>query len=327
MLALLSQKSRLKTQNGISVTAAGFSVARVRQREGMRPELEACTFHPLLAEADAAKDLASLAREYKLGKAPCNAVMEPLTYSLLLIEAPAVPAAELPAAARWRIKDLITFPPDQAIVEVFDLPAQPPGRARTVYVVAARTDTIQGYIKQLHDADLKLAVIDIPELALRNIAALLAEDARGLALLHLAQHGGHIILTRQSALYLARSIETGSAKLMSHLSQGSPARSDGFNEPTPELKQALDGIILEIQRSLDYYESHYAQPAITQLVITPMEPEIPGAVNYIAANIGIPTRELDLNQILQCTAPITRSLQARCLLAIGAALRTGNGAS
>ena len=78
MLALLSQKSRLKTQNGISVTAAGFSVARVRQREGMRPELEACTFHPLLAEADAAKDLASLAREYKLGKAPCNAVMEPL---------------------------------------------------------------------------------------------------------------------------------------------------------------------------------------------------------------------------------------------------------
>lgn len=323
MLALLGQTARLKALNGISVTPAGFSVARVRRRIGARPELESCVFRPL-GEADPAQALASLAREYRLGKSPCSALMEAQAYSLLLIEAPAVPPAELQAAARWRIKDLIDFPPDQAVVDVLDLPAQPTGRPRTVYVVAARTATIKGYVGQLHGAGLKLSIIDIPELALRNIATLLPEDSRGLVLLHLAQHGGHIILTRQSMLFLARSIETGTARLMSCL-PAAQQRSDGFDAPTPELKQALDGIILEIQRSLDYYESHYAQPPITQLVITPMEPEVPGAVKYIAANIGIPTREIDLNQVVQCTAPLGRSLQARCLLAIGAALRTGNG--
>lgn len=326
MLALLGQTARLKTLNGISVTPAGFSVARVRRRNGARPELESCVFRPL-AEVDPDKALASLAREYRLGNAPCSAVMEAQSYSLLLIEAPAVPPAELQAAARWRIKDLIDFPPDQAVIDVFDLPGQPPGRPRTIYAVAARAATVQGYAAQLRGAGLKLSVIDIPELVLRNIAALLPEDSRGLALLHLAQHGGHIVLTRQSMLFLTRSIETGTARLMSYLPPAAQGRSDGFDEPTPELKQALDGIILEIQRSLDYYESHYAQPPITQLVITPMEPEVPGAVKYIAANIGIPTHELDLNQVIQCAAPLSRSLQARCLLAIGAALRTGNGSA
>lgn len=322
MLALLRQKARPKTLTGISITPAGYSAARVRCRDGLIPELIQCVFRPSASEADPDKALASLAREYQLAGTPCSAVVEAQAYSLLLIEAPPVPPAELLAAARWRIKDLIDFPPDQAVIDVFDLPSQPPGRPRSVYVVAARTSLVQTYAKSFREAGLKLSIIDIPELVLRNIAALLPEDSRGLVLLHLAQQGGHIILSRQAELYLARSIETGTAQLMSHVpaSQG-----EGFAEPSDDLKQALDNIILEIQRSLDYYESHYAQPPIAHLIITPTQPQVPGAVDYIAANIGILTRELNLNDILQCAEPLSRSLQTRCLLAIGAALRT-NGA-
>ncbi|MEW6352742.1 MAG: agglutinin biogenesis protein MshI [Pseudomonadota bacterium] len=297
---------------GISVSAQGVSVVRVVRDEGRAPRLEACAFRPCEAVAHQDKVLGELMKDYGLMQARCVRLMEPGSYHLLLVEAPNVATPELKAAVRWRIKDLIDFHVDDAVIDVFDIPGQGvQGRPKMMYVVVARAALVQSYVDRAEEARLNLTVIDIPELALRNITALLPEDDAGVALLHLDPQGGHIILTRQSDLYLARNIEVAAEHL-----------AHSGTELAPPLQRALDGVILEIQRSLDYYESHYAQPPITHLYVTPLEKEAPGLMEYIGANLSVAVRQLDVNQLLQCTPPLNRALQARCLLGIGAALRT-----
>ena len=56
-------------------------------------------------------------------------------------------------------------------------------------------------------------MIDIPELALRNVATLLEVEERGAAFLYLAERRSTLLLVRQGVLYLTRHVETGVATL------------------------------------------------------------------------------------------------------------------
>lgn len=243
--------------------------------------------------------------------------------TLLLVEAPEVDPAELKAAVRWRIKDLIDFHVDDAVIDVFDIEGQR-GRTKMMYVVVARIATVQEHINLLEKAHVNLGVIDIAELAQRNIAALLPEDQNGVALLHLTARGGLLTLTRQGSLFLARPIEFGTEQLAATLPAAQEneftldEESDG---PPAALRRLMDAIVLEIQRSLDYYESHFGLPPISSLVVAPLAQPVPGLAGYLGGNLGLPVRTLDLNTVLDCEQTLSDELQARCLPAIGAALR------
>lgn len=90
---------------------------------------------------------------------------------------------------------------------------------------------------------------------------------------------------------------------------------------SPDQQRTLDAIVLEVQRSLDYYESHFAKPSINSLVIAPLPFEIPGIINYLAGALGLQVRLLDLNAVLETQKPLSNEEQANSFFAIGAALR------
>ncbi|WP_126452399.1 pilus assembly protein PilM [Sulfuriflexus mobilis] len=299
----------------VSLDAEGIAIARVQREEAHRPRLDVCRYLPTEPGADTATVLEGLVSELGLEQGRGVIVMQPDSHSLLLIEAPDVQPAELKAAVRWRIKDLIDFHIDDAVIDVFEIPEQgvAPGKARLMYAVAARSSLIQEQVGILDKSSLALEIIDIPELAIRNIAALLDEDVRGVALLYFGQRSGLITLTRQGSLYLSRNIDIG---LQQMVAAGS---HDG--ELHPQTRQALERIVLEVQRSLDYYESHFSQPPISSLILAPLEQDIPGVIPYLSANLGMAVSMLDLNSIFDMDDTIDVATQARCLTAIGAALR------
>lgn len=225
-------------------------------------------------------------------------------FSLLLVEAPQVDPTELKAAVRWRIRELLDFHIDDAVIDVFDIPGQRDrGRPKLMYVVAARMTTVKQHIGLLEQAGAQLEVIDIPELCQRNLTALLPEDQHGVAFLHLGHSDGLLTLTREGALYLARTVDFGVAQL----------KEDG--------ERLVEALVLEVQRSLDYYESHFSLPPIGTLVLAPTEEPLPWVTSRLAASLGIPVRVLDLNAIFESRGTLPDALQARCLTAIGAALR------
>lgn len=283
----------------IGLHADGVSLARVA-RNGGGATLQACEFRPWGSEGEA-KVLARLAGEHQLKRARCTTFLDDTEYKLLLTEAPDVRPEELKAAVRWRVKDLIDFHINDATLDVFELPgAGRRGKSRAMYAVVARNQAIHRRVDLMIPAGVNLDVIDIPEMAQRNLASLAAEDARGIVLLSLAENSGLITVTKQGSLFLSRSLDAGRVQLQD------PQRTD----------QWRDRVGLEIQRSLDYYESHFHEPPINQIYLAPGA-DVAGLAEYLNGNLNLNVKMLEVAQALGWQ----REIPAQCLLSIGAALR------
>ena len=305
MLSFLKNRSKRTDLAALSLQADGVCLAHVDRSGAGRARIMACAFQPLQA-GDEVKALAHLASHHNLKRARCTTLLGTGDYQLLLTEAPDVGADELKQALRWKIKDLIEFHINDSTLDVFDLPGATPGaKAREMYAVAARNEAIQRRVDLLTQAGIGLDVIDIPELAQRNLASLLAEDTNGVALLSLQDKTGLITITRQGYLYLSRTLNIGHESLRS---AADPA-------------MYFDHIVLEVQRSLDYFESHFREAPIRNLVLAPLAEPVSGLMEYLAANLSVSVASMDLTQLLDSDVQLTPALQARCLNTIGAALR------
>lgn len=288
--------------------------------KGQMPQLTVCAFRACAA-ADRRKTLQELVKQHALSGANCVSVLEPGSYQLLQVEAPDVDATELKAAVRWRVKEFIDFHIDDAAIDVFEMPSQGPrARARIMYAVAARNPLIMQRVELLQGVGLNLQTIDITELALRNIAQLLPEDEGGVALLQLSAGEGMITLTRQATLYLARNLDVGALQLGT--GGGGGVSTDNLAlAPQSNRERAFETIMLEVQRSFDYYESNFGQAPIKNLIIGPLAEPHDELAEYAASHLGVKARALDLNTVLKSRTPLDSMLQANCISAIGAALR------
>ncbi|MFL6649308.1 MAG: pilus assembly protein PilM, partial [Sulfurifustaceae bacterium] len=249
MLSFGKHKRTVPGLTGIDLREDGVSIVRVVREPGRAPQVTLCDFAEWHDADECDRVLGRLASDHHLKRARCTTVLDPDEYTLLLTEAPDVPADELRSAVRWRIKDLIDFHIDDATIDVFDVTTpNAPGKTRPMYVVAARNQAIQRRVELCDAAGVGLDVIDIPEMAQRNLAAILPEDVRGVVMLSLGSTHGLITITRQGEIFLSRRVEIGTDTL-----QAAEDRALYF-----------DQIALEVQRSLDYFDSHFRQPHVDQ---------------------------------------------------------------
>ncbi len=284
-------------------------VSHVRVNGKARPEVLLCDSYR--KEADDVTTLKRLRRDLNLGSYRCTTLLRPGDYQILPVEAPNVPAAEMKIALPWRIKDLIDFPVEAATVDAIIVPQAENVSARNpqVLAVVANNELIAATAKAFNDAKIPLEVIDIPELAQRNVAHLFEQQGRGLALLTFDEHGGLLTFTCDGELYQYRRLEQSHASFESLDAE--------------QRSQIYDRIVLELQRSLDNFDRQYHRLAVSAVLVTP----VPGADDlqeYLAANLGVPVTLLDLSQIMDYphTPELRESArQAQCLQMIGASLR------
>lgn len=320
MFAFSKNKHSIPGLAGIELREDGVSVVQVLREPGRLPRVVACDFVEWNGNSDKSEVLGRVAAEHQLKRTRCTTVLDPQDYSLLLTEAPDVPADELRSAVRWRIKDLIDFHVDDATIDVFDVTTpNAPGKTRAMYVVAARNAAIQRRVDLCDAAGVGLDVIDIPEMAQRNLAAILPEDVRGVVTLTLAATHGLITITRQGELFLSRRLEVGLN-----------AVSAGNDAPGYDGQAALDvqpsfahfeQIALEVQRSLDYFDSHFRQAHIDQIVLSPSAGRIPGLIEHLNQNLSVKASALNFADVLQFDPAHGALMADRGLTALGAALR------
>lgn len=305
MIAFASRKPP-GTTTGIVTTEHGIAIASIRHQGKTGPCLQSCAFKPLPA-GDAGWQTQTL-KGYGLDRQQCTTLLDIGDYQLLVVDAPEVPPQELRAALRWQIQDLIDFHIDDAVIDVFDAPpGGPAGTRRQMYVVVARAARIRQRIDRLEQAGVNLEIIDIPELAMRNIAARLPEDETGLATLYFSPHQCLITLTHQATLYLTRTIDFGYLDLQENASQ-------------PHVLSSR--LALEIQRSIDYYEQHFRQAPIRTIAILPLPVTLYGLEDALQQTLGLATRVVTMADVIGCAQEPEQSTAASCLLAVGSALRT-----
>src|SRR5207253_6487169 len=106
-------------------------------------------------EGSEAATLARLRKSLNLGEYACTTLLPNGHYQLQRLDAPAVPPEEVKAAVRWRVKDIIDYPIESAMVDVLHIPVDPdaPQRDPGLYVVSARNDAIAAYVQPFQQSN------------------------------------------------------------------------------------------------------------------------------------------------------------------------------
>jgi MSHA biogenesis protein MshI len=283
-----------------------------------RPEIKRCESYRK-AGGEAAT-LARLRRDLHLDRYRCTTLLKSGDYQIIQVEAPNVLPSELKNAVRWRIKDMIDFPVDEAAVDAVTIPTTEAavGRTAQLIAVAARNQVIAGVIKPFNDADIPLEIIDVPEFAQRNVARCLEPEGRGVALLSLDDRGGLLTFTSGGELYQHRRIDVTLASLRG----AAPAEGEGA-EVKMELEGPYERLVIELQRSLDHFDRQFPRVAVAKLVLSP----VPGSDklrSYLGNRLDIPVELLYLSEMMDFPDIVELhepARQAQCLHSIGAALR------
>lgn len=293
---------------GLDTTGGRICVAHV-SRPGGKPRLHRLQCLPTLGVESAS--LSQLRQSAQFGRHRCITALPAEAYQFLQIEAPGVPPEELKEAVRWRIKDMIDFPPEQAVLDVLPLPSvhAPAGRQPAVFAVVAARQSVQDCVRRYQHARIPLQAIDVAELAQRNLAALFEEPGRAMLTLSVTAGGGLLTITSDGELYAFRHIDTNLPTLI---------------EATEERRsQQFDRLVLELQRSMDSFDRLFSHLTLSHVLLLPM-PGLQGLQEYLAQNLYLPVVLADLAKVIDGSAVQgfhDASMQASGLLAIGLALR------
>lgn len=307
-MAFWGKKASASGWTAVVLETDRISVARVTRSAAAPPRVHSCaSFARAGSDLDSLKRLATTLRP---ANNRCTTLLAQGQYQLLQVDLPDnlprdAPLAELRETLRWRIKEMVDFPIEQAGIDILPIPPQS-GRTPQLWAVAASHGVLQPRVQVFQDAKLALAAIDIPELAQRNLGGLFEETNRGLALASFSDTEGQLTITYQGELFMTRHLDVGAPEL---------ARPDagGLHER----------VLLDIQRSLDNFDRNFSSIPLTRLLIGPL----PGGevfIDYLRNNLSLPVGSANLAEVLDIAAvPQLQEVtaQASAWLALGAALR------
>jgi MSHA biogenesis protein MshI len=292
----------------IALQGDGLAAVSMQTAPDIKPQVRQAVFYP---GKNAAELLEKAGRELHAHAYRSITLLSAGEYQILSVDAPNVAADELKTAVRWRLKDMLDFHVDDATIDVLDLPVDPNAVSRaqhSMFAVAARNSVIEARQKLFTAAKVELAVIDIPEMAQRNISALVEPPGRGVAMLSFRDEGGLLTVSYKGELYLARRIDLALGQLL--------------DEDAERRNAAFDRVTLELQRSLDNFERQYSFISVAKLVLAPSP--VVGLDDYLSSNLYTPVDTLDLATLFdfERTPELAdKLLQQRFLVPLGAALR------
>ncbi len=239
-------------------------------------------------------------------------VLHPAMYTLYFVDRPEVEDELLSEAARWKIKDLVEVPLKDLVIDAFALPEDAyRGMQQKIYAVAIGREVLEEYVALLKKLPVEIQGIGISELADRAILNILQDDQGGAALLRLRSATGTINLIDDGHLYLTRNIDSSVSALESATDQNR--------------YQILDGLLLEVQRCFDFYDSQLGKGAIRKVLRAPTRLESDFFDEHLRDHLGMNVETLDLNKAFAFPEPVSRDLQSSCFAAVAAATENLGG--
>lgn len=303
---LFSKPLRTRARLGIALAERSFALAMVLRPQGDKPSIEYCGTSQV--SGDLAPALKSAIEKLKATRAAACAVIEGDDYQIVQVEAPEVLPSELRAAVRWKLRDAISFSVDAAAVDIFEVP-DPVRRTQSkmLFAVAARDSGIQRIASLIKPVARGFNAIDIPEMCLHNVASVLPQDTKGVAMLAMHENFAQLVVTRKGVMFLTRRIDT----------------ARGFNPHAARKEPSVDtgAMALELQRSLDYYESHYDQTPIGELVLAPANDATRSLAEALRNETGLRISVLDVRDVFNVYKAGELVTDWPSLMALGAALR------
>ena len=247
-----------------------------------------------------------------------SVMLRPEQYQLLRIRTPAVPPDELRAAARYQVVKMLDTPVDDVTIDVMGVGD---GRSRGaghlaghLFVVAAKRTVIASILDLSKAMQWTVAVIDIQEMAQRNLQSALAiRESRGLsgranaALVLLDSFHAVLTICADGELFYARRFDLPKDFLASAWEANEDDSADRF--------------LLEVQRSLDLWDRMWVSLPLDRIWLyagTRSE----ALASWLTQQLGQTVQPMDIAAEFPefKTEPV--SDEALCLPLLGLMLRT-----
>lgn len=287
-MKLFNRKTNILTPtNPLALTLGNTEAALLcLQSQVPKPILKAQQTFQAESPSELQHKIAAFIQKNRLSHSSCSLVLNSSQYQLFMIDSLNVPDEELAEAAKWRIKDLLDIPLENAAVQAFVIPAHGPGNKRKkTYVAVADLTLLLKLRNQIEDLNLQLKAININELALRNIITHLNPGSKTQALFNLSEYRGDIMILKDGDIYLTRAIELSISKLT--------------KLATEKQERLLEAFLLEIQRSFDYCESTLgiAAPDVLYFLSSAMGQE--QLLKHLKANLTANVLTISANELVE----------------------------
>ena len=250
----LFSATKKDTQIGVEFLAAGVAVVQVQASKKSPGKILRSDYLPAAGSQAQSEALQSWVGINNLQKSQCVCLISDVDCNINQIERPKVEDAELIEALTWRIKDLVSYDVASAVVDIYPLPVSGKNNTQQVSVVSAKDSTVGGYVDCIKSSGLKLVAIDIHDLVRKNLKNIQQGAGKTQAILSLGDAAGELSIFHDSDLYVSRGFKIGVNQLQL---------------ATSEDQSVYDNLLLEIQRSMDYYESYYGLGSVGSMDIFP----------------------------------------------------------
>lgn len=256
---------------GIAFTAEQVLLCALKKTdEGIAWVLDASFTHQTWASG-----LAKYVKKHELEGTPCYFTLSAHWYKIHQIERPDVADDELISALKWPMQELLGSATEM-VYDYAELPIQVAGQNK-IMVVAISKSEIEKLTRTIYDADLILEGISVEEFATLE----LTPSSQEAVITLVQEHGEDVLLNivRGKQLYFSRRL-TGFENIAS------------FSEA--ELDMGItDSLTVQIQRSMDYFESQLRQAPVKRILLKLDTPNVHHVCNSIAEAMGMPCETLD----------------------------------
>lgn len=227
-------------------------------------------------------------------------------YQLMLLDAPDVTEDELGDAMKWKIAEINNQSPNSIVVDSFKLPADAyRGRMSMCYSAVVDKTFIADLVEAVESCKVKLIGITINELSVAQLMNWMpAFNGINMVVIKPDKTGGMLCLMEGADIYLCRTLE-------GYFSSG--------NIEQEFLKDVghLDNLALDIQRSLDYYESQLGKAGVEMGFVLIDGNEGLNLAEQLNDRLPIPMVLLKLNELFE---NINTECESTYASAIGAGL-------
>ncbi len=263
---------------------------------------------------------------------------------------PEMPKGDLFEAVKWEAKKQISFPSEDLIFDyiVLEKIAKDNESHLSVLSFAISRSDVQEHINILKESSLTPVALDVTPMALLSSFDHNNEWEKGVnyALIDIGMAKTHLVILKDRLLKFAREIPFGGKEITSQFTE-SPSLSDNqqtdntvfFDNASPiiessvnkeeskeKLTPLLEHLILEVQRSFDYYKAQFREGDISSVFLSGGTAKLKGIDKILSENIKIscfvddPFKNIKINYKKFKKNEIKR-LSPLLTIAVGLALR------
>lgn len=287
---------------GVALYSAFVRVIKLKRKEG--GDGLVCTHaeqYPLERPEQLGALLEKIIEEQKLEGSSCVLVIPPDKVESVQIEMSELPSVDIQASLPWKLKELVSIPPQDMICDYIEMDVQPLGQQPKAQIMATSRSYVEGIIEPFHQAKVNIAGITTEQFVLARMQSL--KDAAQLIFVQHKEMAGILLILKNQQICFARKIRGTDAVI---------------NMMPDQIKEyGADMIAVEVQRSIDYYESQLKQPPIKDVLIAIAGENEALIGDILNANLPVKTRAAKTSSDIEDE---TGKISLAFLAALGGAL-------